>query len=156
MTLVLFAKLSAHSIVCTQPLLPLFTMNVNKSSILEWIEDFWKFFENIKKFLNYIKIAEIKWIKKKIQNWKFFVNLRFSYKIRKKSCFYLLLAAASRSFTSLIIRLICVLVFSNSFSCLLRFSRKSGLSSRQSVNSSACKPAVTILDTDSRIRKTFI
>lgn len=56
-----------------------------------------------------------------------------------------LLAAANRSLTSLIIRLICWLVFSNSFSCLLRFSRNSGLSRRQSVNSNGCKPAVTIL-----------
>lgn len=48
----------------------------------------------------------------------------------------LLAAAPSNSLTSLIILLIWWLVLSNSFSCRCRFSRNSGLSSRQSVNSS--------------------
>lgn len=58
---------------------------------------------------------------------------------------YSLLAAANRSFTSLMIRLICWLVFSNSFSCWFRFSRNSGLSSRQSVNSSGCSFPITMV-----------
>lgn len=53
------------------------------------------------------------------------------------------------------IRLICWLVFSSSFSCLLRFSRKSGLSRRQSVNSNGCKPAVTILTMCGSFRSSF-
>uniref|UniRef100_A0A2M4CC03 Putative secreted protein n=1 Tax=Anopheles marajoara TaxID=58244 RepID=A0A2M4CC03_9DIPT len=42
------------------------------------------------------------------------------------------------------IRLICWLLFSSSFSCLLRFSRKSGLSIRQSINSSGCSLTIVL------------
>lgn len=59
----------------------------------------------------------------------------------------LLFAAFNKSLISLMILLICCDVLSNSFSCLLRFSRNSGLSRRQSANSSAAKldpPLITI------------
>lgn len=47
-----------------------------------------------------------------------------------------LFAACSKSLISLIILLICCDVLSSSFSWRLRFSRNSGLSSKQSANSS--------------------
>lgn len=53
---------------------------------------------------------------------------------------HLRLAACTTSLTSLMSRLICWLVRSNSFSCLCRFSRNWGLSARHSVNSSGCRP----------------
>jgi hypothetical protein len=56
-----------------------------------------------------------------------------------------LFAACSKSLISLMIRLICCDVLSSSFSCLFKFSRKSGLSRRQSANSSGAKvPFFTI------------
>lgn len=52
----------------------------------------------------------------------------------------LLFAACRRSLISLIIRLICCDVLSNSFSWRFKFSRNSGESRRQSANSSAANP----------------
>lgn len=62
------------------------------------------------------------------------------------------LAACTTSLTSLMSRLICWLVRSNSFSCLCRFSRNCGLSARHSVNSSGCRPTPIVTHSQSHSR----
>lgn len=92
----------------------------------------------------FLSIAQCQILLKHIQTTQKFPQT-FHQLLQYRNKFHLLLAAASRSLTSLTILLICWLVFSSSFSWRFRFSRNSGESSKHSVNSNGCNPLITIL-----------